>query len=410
MSNKSVKQVDVYLKTTDHPVKVGRLAYRDQTAYFEYDESFIQKGIELSPFTLPLKAGLQQGDPALFDGLPGLFNDSLPDGWGRLLLDRAVREEGILPDELTPLDRLTYVGEHGMGALIYYPAHEQSTDTPQQLDLDLLAKQTRQILQGDASAVIAEILELNGSSAGARPKAMIGLNNKKNIIHGANELPAGYEHWLVKFPNAVEPFDSGAIEFVYAQLAKLAGIETMETCLLPAKHGPGYFATKRFDRASQKRFHIHSACGLLHSDFRTPSMDYKTLLKATFLLTKSKNEVRKLFRLCVFNVLMHNKDDHTKNISFMINADGQWQLTPAYDLTFSSGPGGEQSTMVMGKGKHITHDDLIELALSASINKQEAQTMLDNVLSARAQWKKLASKAGVSSKSAQAIERRLNSN
>lgn len=205
---------------------------------------------------LPKKFGVQTCDMRLFDGLPGVFNDSLPGGWGRLLLDRVVRGYGILPGELTPLDRLTYAGDHGMGALCYEPDQSELIQNHSELDLNALAKEARQILEGESSTVIGELLELNGSSAGARPKAMIGIDkNKHHILQGVDVLPENHEQWLVKFPNAIEPIDSGAMELAYAEMAKAAGIEMMASCLLPATHGPGYFATKRFDRNKNKRLH-----------------------------------------------------------------------------------------------------------------------------------------------------------
>ncbi len=400
--------VDVLLKLDSAPVKVGSLAYEDHKIYFEYDTRFIQMGFEISPFKLPLKIGLQQGDPNLFEGLPGVFNDSLPDGWGRLLLDRAVRKHGILPGELTPIDRLTYVGEHGMGALMYRPSNESIITNKGKINLDQLANESKHILRGDSETIIEEMLVLNGSSMGARPKAMIGLSNShKDIIYGVDALSHDYTHWLVKFSNSTETSDSGAIEYAYSQMAKLAGIQMMDTQLLNQKRGPGFFATKRFDRQGDQRLHIHSACGLLYSDFRAPCMDYKDLLKATGILTQEKEDSINLFRQAVFNVLAFNRDDHAKNISFMMNNNGQWHLTPAYDLTFSSGPGGEQSTLVMGKGKDITHNDLILLALSAQISKQEALQIIDQTRQAISQWETIARDCGVGSGNVQRIKKIL---
>jgi len=396
MSYIPIKTIKVSLQMKGQPIEVGNLAYHNHSIYFEYKQNFINTGIEISPFKLPLSVGLLQSDSNLFEGLPGVFNDSLPDGWGKLLLDRAVRTYGILPTELTPLDRLAYVGRHGMGALIYEPSSELKTSNQGKLDLDKLAVESQHILHGDSDRVIEEMLILNGSSTGARPKAMIGLNKQNmTIIYGIDDIPKKYEHWLVKFPNSSETIDSGAIEYAYAEMAKLAGIDMMEAQLLNANKGPGYFATKRFDREKNQRFHVHSVCGLLDSDFRTPSMDYKDLLKVTEILTQEKTDVIKLFKQAVFNVLAHNYDDHTKNISFIMDESGQWHLAPAYDLTFSSGLGGEQSTMVMGKGKDITIADLVMLGASASISKKEVLEIIDQVKAALMQWKVIATAAGV---------------
>lgn len=188
---------------------------------------------------------------------------------------------------------------------------------------------------------------------------MIGVDQKRQtLIYGTPDLSDEFEPWLVKFPNVKDGLDAGAIEYIYALMAVRAGIDMMEVHLFPAQKGGGYFATKRFDRKGKKRLHIHSACGLLHSDFRTPSLDYEDLMALTMILTRDVREVEKMFRWAVFNVLAYNRDDHGKNFSFLMDVSGQWRLSPAYDLTFSSGPQGEQSTTVMGEGKH-SHPRLI---------------------------------------------------
>lgn len=201
--------------------------------------------------------------------------------------------------------------------------------------------QAQEVLDGTSDDVLAELIALNGSSAGARPKALIGVNDKRDhIIHGVHDLPAGYTPWMVKFPNSQDGLDAGAIEYVYALMAKEAGVSMPDVHLFPAKRGTGYFAIKRFDRDGDKRYHMHTACGLLHSDFRTPSLDYEDLVALTGMLTRDVREVEKLYQLAVFNVLAHNRDDHSKNFSYLMDSQGRWKISPAYDLTFSSGPRG----------------------------------------------------------------------
>lgn len=389
--------INVALDFGGVPMPVGRLATKDRRIYFEYDTAFVKSGLALSPFRLPLKTGVQEFDPGLFDGLPGVFNDSLPDGWGRLLLDRALRARGIMPDAFAPLDRLAHVGEHGMGALIYEPDY---SETPPQnhIDLDELSDQSRHILEGESSAVLETLLALNGSSAGARPKAMIGINaGKIKIIQGVDDLPEEYEHWLVKFPNAADGVDAGAVEFVYSQMARAAGLDVMDSHLFPAKKGPGYFATRRFDRLpGNQRLHKHTASGLLHADFRVPSLDYQDLIRATMTLTRDIREAQKMYRLAVFNVLSCNRDDHAKNFSFLMDEGGKWRMAPAYDLMFSGGPGGEQSTMVMGEGKNPGTAQLLKLAAIADLSDNEARAIIDQTRQALSQWKSLAGAAGIS--------------
>ena len=403
----SAKEVKVSIDFGNSSYLVGRLALSDSKIYFEYDDNFIKKGLEISPLRLPLKAGLQSFDYSLFEGLPGVFNDSLPDGWGRLLLDRFVRSQGISPSYITPLDRLAHLGSHALGALIFEPDYSENEER-YSLDLDYIALQSQEVLDGAADDVLANLIDLNGSSAGARPKALIGVNDKRNnVIHGAHDLLEGYEPWIVKFPNNHDGIDAGAIEYVYALMAKDAGVIMSDVHLFPAKNGAGYFATKRFDRCSDKRYHMHTACGLLHSDFRAPSLDYEDLIALTGVLTRDVREVEKMYRLAVFNVLSHNRDDHSKNFSYLMDSEGSWKLSPAYDLTFSYGPRGEQSTMVMGEGANPSVSHLLSLAKEANIKKDHAVDIIDSIKASLSKWPILAKEYGVSDANIRLIQEAL---
>jgi len=390
----SVKEIKVGLNFGMNTIPVGRLARNDHRIYFEYGSEFIEQGLQISPLMLPLKRGLSSFDSSLFEGLPGVFNDSLPDGWGRLLFDRFAQSQGVLPSEVSPLDRLAYRGKHGMGALVYEPEVNITRENGT-ISLDGIARQAQEVLKGSSDEVLQELLSLNGSSAGARPKALIGVSEDRNqVIHGAEAT--GYEPWLVKFPNSVDGLDSGAIEYAYALMAKDAGIEMPDVYLFPSVEGPGYFAAKRFDRAGNKRFHMHTACGLLHADFRSPSLDYEDLLGLTSIMTRDVREVEKMYRLAVFNVLAHNRDDHGKNFSYLMDTEGQWKLSPAYDLTFSSGPGGEQSTMVMGEGRNPGVEHLIRLGVEAKIAKPRINEIIELTRSAIETWPRKSKQYGVS--------------
>lgn len=393
----SASEIKVGINFGDGVNPVGRLAMRDRHIYFEYDTTFIERGIEISPLQLPLQSGVQRFENDLFEGLPGVFNDSLPDGWGRLLFDRFIRTQGILPSDITPLDRLAHVGSHGLGALVFEPNHS-AEDTQDDINLDRLASQAQEVMDGASDDVLEELISLNGSSAGARPKALIGVNDKRDhIIHGVHDLPEDYTPWMVKFPNSQDNgIDAGAIEYVYALMAKEAGIAMPDIHLFPAQSSAGYFAIKRFDRDGDKRYHMHTACGLLHSDFRTPSLDYEDLVALTGMLTRDVREVEKLYKQAVFNVLAHNRDDHSKNFSYLMDKDGQWKLSPAYDLTFSSGPRGEQSTMVMGEGRNPNTSHLLKLADEAKIKKDRVAEIIEATKSSLSKWPKLAKQYGVS--------------
>ena len=403
----SIKELKVGLNFGSEIQPVGRLAIRDGIIYFEYDNAFLETNLEISPIKLPLQRGVIELPRTPFEGLAGVFNDSLPDGWGRLLFDRMLRAEGILPNEVTALDRLAYVGLNGMGALVYEP-DESLNHYDEKIDLDVLASQTEQVLEGESGEVINELLALNGSSAGARPKALIGVDSeRKNISHGTGELSEGFEHWIVKFPNTQDGNDSGVVEYIYSIMAENAGLEMPATHLFPSQKGSGYFAVKRFDRDKNKRFHMHTVSGLIHSNYRFPSHDYEDLLALTSAITKDIREVEKMFRLAVFNVMAHNRDDHAKNFSFLMNEFGEWKLSPGYDLTFSNGPGGEQSTMVMGEGRNISRTHLEKLGLEAKLSKALIDKIIQKTSAALGNWKSLAKGYGVKKENIELIEKRF---
>ena len=403
----SIKELKVGLNFGEEIQPVGRLAIRDGIIYFEYDNTFLERNLEISPIKFPLQRGLIELPRTPFEGLAGVFNDSLPDGWGRLLFDRMLRAEDILPNDVTPLDRLAYVGLNGMGALVY-EADESPEINDDKIDLDFLASQTERVLEGESEEVINELLALNGSSAGARPKAMIGVDSeRKNISHSAGDLKDEFEHWIVKFPNTQDGNDSGVVEYIYSIMAENAGLEMPATHLFPSQKGSGYFAVKRFDRDKNKRFHMHTVSGLIHSNFRFPSHDYEDLLAITNVITKDIREVEKMFRLAVFNVMAHNRDDHAKNFSFLMDGFGEWKLSPAYDLTFSNGPGGEQSAMVMGEGRNIKRRHLEKLGLEAKLSKEFIEEVIQQTNLALGNWKNLAKEYDVNKENIQMIEKRI---
>ena len=354
----SVQVIKVYLSTQLQEQLVGTLAYRDKNIYFEYDPIFLTSNIELSPYKLPLKSGVMVCDDTVFDGLFGVFADSLPDGWGKLLLDRYFLKEGVQYSDITPLDRLGYIGNYGVGALSYRPYISDIEQKITQINLDNLASKSMKILNDDSQQDLEKLLLLGGSSAGARPKVMVQIDQDNNIISGTQILQPGYDHYIVKFASHLDPQDIGKNEYLYSLAAKAAKIEMPNTKLLQGK----YFAVERFDRVGDTRVHIQSVAGLTHSDFRYPTLDYDDLLGLTLHLTKDVEEQIKMFRLAVFNLFAHNRDDHTKNFSFLLDKDNNWQLAPAYDLTFSQGPGGEHSTTYLGEGKNPTQEHLIKLA------------------------------------------------
>ncbi len=398
-------KLTVHLHQPTQKTTLGTLAIINNKIYFEYTKEFLKTGIEISPYKLPLKSGVIECKDSPYDGLFGVFADSLPDGWGRLLMDRHLSSLGINPNSLTPLDRLSYVGEFGMGALSFKPSKEAVKSSFDEIVLDELAKSSQDILEGSSEELIDELLFLGGSSAGARPKVLVQLSNdKKSIIHGQQNLVSGFSHWMVKFASSTDPKDIGAIEYIYALMAKEAGLEVGEVALLESKHGR-YFAAKRFDRVGDARVHMHSVAGLTHSDFRFPTLDYDDLLSLSLHLAKNFNEQKKMFRLACFNLFVHNRDDHAKNFSFLMDDKGEWRLSPVYDVTFSFGPGGEHSTTYLNEGKNPTLTHLKELAKKHRI--KDAQTIIDEVREAVGRWREFATDIDIDKETIKTIDRFL---
>ena len=405
MKSQATQLIHVNFLHYGEKTPLGRLLLHDGEILFEYEAAFLKKNLPISPFHLPLKSGVQKGKVDLFEGLPGVFNDSLPDGWGKLLLDRALLAKGIPPQQLSPLDRLAYVGKWGMGALSFEPELGEKAEA-EVLDLDKLAHESAVILQGNVSEILHQLVTMGASSAGARPKVVVGFHPTQHIIiSGQQQLPVGYEHWLIKFPSSHDLPDIGLIEMAYAQMAKTAGIDVKATQLLQGNSGQNYFATQRFDRLENKRVHIHSASGLLSADHRYPSLDYETLMRATLGLCNDMHEVEKVFRLAVFNVFAHNRDDHSKNFSFIMDAHGKWSFAPAYDLTFSYGPGGEHSTMVLGEGRNPNSIQLLKLAEKFQITK--ARQIIEEVKEAVSQWEKIAQSLNMGNESLKTIKKQI---
>ena len=379
---------------------VGRLAYRDQIAYLEFDQAFLRTGLELSPVHHKTIAGLHRPyDTKVFEGLHGIFNDSLPDGWGRLLLDRRARQLGIEPSTLTPVDRLACVGSNGMGALCYEPSIEVWETGRVNLDLDQLAADARMVLEGNISEVLLTLGQAGGSPGGARPKALIALNEDGHAVHGTDEAPLGYEHYLVKFPGRDDPNDIAAIEMAYADMAKEAGVLMPETKLLEGGEGKSYFAVRRFDREGPRRVHVQSASGLLYADIRIPALDYSDLIMLTRNVTRDQQQCKAMFTLAVFNVLAYNRDDHARQFSFVMERDGTWCMAPAYDLTWSSGPGGEHSSSILGHGKNIAREHLIKLGKKADMKEPDINNVIEQARGAINKWEIFASKYDTSRQS-----------
>lgn len=397
-----IEKLDVFLRFTHTPMAVGQMVQDNGVIFFKYEEEFIRTGMEISPFKLKLSDAIVTPDTTIFDGLFGVFSDSLPDGWGRLLLDRTLSSRGISPYQITPLDRLALIGSNGMGALTYSPNLNSETQVKSSLELDEISLEMNKVLEGTPSDVIEELFQLGGSSGGARPKIFVGYNPETNhLSHGRSSLPKGYEHWIIKFPSSNDLPDIAQIEYAYHNMALAAGIEMSESKLFEGPSGKKYFATKRFDRNGNDRLHIHSASGLLSDNFRYSNLDYGNIMDCAFRLENHVAAYSKVLRLAAFNVYSHNRDDHSKNISFLMDSSGAWKLAPAYDLTFSNSSHGMHSTMVAGESKSPGRKHLLELANAFGINKTE--NIIEEIRSVISNWNDYAKDSGVRDDSIQLI-------
>lgn len=349
---------------------VGTLAMTArQMVAFQYSDEWLENGFSISPFSLPLKKQVFVPTKDCFSGLFGAFADSLPDNWGRLLLNRLLRAHKQNPEELNVLERLAIVGKSGMGALTYYP-EKQLSDQQSKADLDELAEQCQKILNTEYSDKLDELYQLGGTSGGARPKIMTTINDGD---------------WIIKFPAHVDGKDVGKMEYDYSCCAKECGISMTETRLFPSEKCKGYFGIKRFDRIltrdNIKKVHMLTAAALLELDFEQPSLDYHELMKLTKILTRDNYEdMENMFRRMCFNVFAHNRDDHSKNFSYIYDEEkDSWRLSPAYDLTYSNTYYGEHTTSVDGNGRNPGEKEILAVGISAGMKKDTCTEIMEKI-------------------------------
>lgn len=380
---------------------VGRLLKVRQQVLFEYEPTFLTRGLELSPFKVPLRPGVFTGDLTRFDGLMGLFDDSLPDGWGRLLIDLRAEKGGLRRTQLGPLDRLSLVGSQTMGALVYEP--EQLREVPSVVKLDELEHEVARVLADGESSDFDRLIAVGGSPQGARPKALVQIDAKGTLHAGVTRSIAGCTSWLVKFRSASDDADSGVLEHAYFLMAKAAGLDVPETRLLG--RAPRTFAIRRFDRDGRRKTHQHTLCGLLEAPHTLPSVSYEQLLLVTRRLVQSEPAVEEMFRRACFNVFAHNRDDHSKNFSFLMSERGEWSVSPAYDLSFSDGPGGEHWMPVSGEGANPGRQHLEALAKAGNVRR--FKPVIDQVRAAIDRFASFADQAGLKAKTRDKVAKAL---
>jgi serine/threonine-protein kinase HipA len=400
-----VRTLEVRLDWGGREVVVGTLAEDDRRVYFEYAPSFLAAPLPISPFKLPAVPGLIEHADRQFGELFGVFDDSLPDSWGLLLMDREFKRQGRRLSDISPLDRLAYIGTHGMGALTYHPAVPEEVAGLLDLDLGVLAREAGRVLEGSAEEVLPALRIAGGSPGGARPKVLVGVRDDGRMIAGMPDLPEGYRHFLIKFAAGQDSDDGGAVEAAYALMAAEAGIDIPRTRLFGTPAGDRYFGTERFDRRGNTRLHMHSLGGLWHASHRVASMDYEGFIKTTRALTRDQRQVEAAFRRMVFNVAAHNRDDHVKNFSFLMGMDGAWRLSPAYDLTFAEGPGRQHTMDVAGEAARPGDREMLRVAELCDVDSRRGRDIIAEVRGAVEQWPRFAEACGVPDEAARQIRR-----
>ncbi|HCR95995.1 MULTISPECIES: type II toxin-antitoxin system HipA family toxin [Halomonas] len=408
---------------------VGAVSFDTRTGQgaFEYNTSFVKKGIELSPLKMPLANRIYafpELDFKTFKGLPGLIADSLPDDFGNAVLNAWIASKGGQASDITPLQRLQYTGKRGMGALEYTPATRlKSLNASSQVEIASLVGIAQEILdnranfsvelakegQDDREAMMA-LLSVGMSAGGARPKAVLAFNQDfSEVRSGQADVPKGFTHYLMKFDGVSEhnqnrevfgdPLGYGAMEYVYYRLAKSCGIEMMPSQLLQ-EGKRRHFITQRFDRIENQKRHVQTLNGIAHVDYNKPgSFSYAELFGIARQLRLSAEEADQLFRRMVFNIVARNHDDHAKNFAFILKKE-RWALAPAYDLAYSYKPGSRWINnhwmSLNGKRDHFTRDDFYSLEkLSPRFTRSKINAMIDETVEHVAQWNVLANEHGV---------------
>ena len=402
------------------PVGYAYWDEQQRCAQFQYDPSFLDKRYEVSPITMPLSDRTFTFDTLnrkTYQGLPGMLADSLPDSYGNMLIDIWLLKNNIPQSEFTPLDRLCYIGKRGMGALEYYPLLKNG-DIDDPVDVDLLSslaaevlKQRENIHTDLSDKGLSELLSMGTSAGGARPKATIALNESTGEIRsGQVDLPNGFEYWILKFDTEDgEKIGYCRIEHAYYEMAKACGIEMTE-CRLLDTGKKTHFMTKRFDRVDGEKIHMQTLCALANYDYKDPrNYSYEEMLGIMRIMHMPYGDIDQMFRRMIFNVIMRNQDDHTKNFSFLMGKKGKWKLSPAYDVTYACDPGNywtnQHQMSVKGRFRDIGRDDMKEFAHNAGI--KDPDDVIDTVLSIASEWRSYAKLSDVPERTAEAVGRSL---
>jgi serine/threonine-protein kinase HipA len=395
-------------------------------AAFQFDPEFAQSGIEIAPLVMPLSDRVYEF-PSLpgntFHGLPGLLADSLPDKFGNALIDAWLATQGRKPESFNSVERLCYIGTRGMGALEFVPGLGPKPRKATTIHVDALVRLASEILthrnnlqgyfhDGEKEKALRDILLVGTSAGGARAKAVIAWNRATNEVRSGQVAAGdGFDYWLLKFDGVSgnkdkeleDPKGYGAIEFAYHLMARAAGI-TMSECRLLEENGRRHFMTRRFDRmAGGEKLHMQSLCALAHFDFnQAGAYSYEQALLTIRQLKLPMVAVEEQFRRMVFNIIARNQDDHVKNIAFLMDKQGKWSLSPAFDLTYSYNPSGSWTAThqmtLNGKRDKFTREDFEACAKSALMKRGRVAAIYEEVRCAVLKWPEFAAEARIAEK------------
>jgi len=419
--------------------RIGAVSWDEARALgiFQYDPAFVGAGIEVAPLKMPVREAPYEF-PALpketFKGLPGMLADALPDKFGNRLIDAWLAETGRSVDRFSPVDRLCYIGNRGIGALEFEPTVRKATrskklEVAQLVDLANRVLSERENLAGrlggeDDAEALEDILSVGTSAGGARAKAVLAWNRDTGEFRsGQVKVDEGYEHWLLKFDGVsnnrdkelADPQGFGKIEYAYYLMATEAGID-MSECRLHHEGGRSHFMTRRFDRDERgRKRHMQSLGAMQHFDFNDPaSYSYEQAVLTIRDLGLGMDVVEQQYKRAVFNVVARNQDDHVKNISFLMDRSGAWRLSPAYDMAYSYNPSGswtrDHQMSLAGKRNDFTHGDLMVFASNVGLKSNKANQAIEDIVDAVAKWQEFAEQAGVEHSDMSRIEKTFRMN
>jgi serine/threonine-protein kinase HipA len=380
------EQLHVELADRDSPLAVGALRDVGDGPYFAYDAEMLAAGLRLAPLHLPLRADAFPPGPRHQHRLRGLFADSIPDGWGLRILHQALRDAGLDPLRASPLTLLRAIGLRGSGALVYHPAQEIWGAEPEGMDLDALAEAAFRVEADEVAMLPSALRRAAGASGGARPKVSVAWHPDGRVHDSSERLRAGFRHVLIKLRARGDDPALPAVEGAYLQMARAAGLEVPAHHVVPLASGELGLVVERFDRVGNERRHVQTLAALLEADPANDLIDYANLLSVAKRVTGSFTEMLKALRLAAFNVLAGNRDDHARNVSFVMAPDGTWRLAPAYDLTPTPTGTGYHAMSVGGESLNPGPEDVLRIGVEAGLDRHQVVQVLDEVRGAVGRW------------------------